>query len=170
MLKERNDQGFWLFLVLMFFATNSIFGQSLHHHMTSAQGKAMQLDSGFYISQTIGQRSITGNIRSENFKVIQGFQQSRWSHLIAENSFTSALTLTAYPNPFKETIGFQFSSLIEGEFEILVYDISGKLTAVRKSVAESNLVRINLYFLPTGMYLVQLKNKGQTYFSKIIKD
>jgi len=147
----------------------NMFGQNLHHQMVSSQGTASKLKSGHYVTQTIGQQSITGNSSSKNFKVTQGFQQSSWAKLIESNILPEAQNVTAYPNPFIEVINFQFSSAIEGEFEVYAFDTAGRLVASRNAIISNNRLSVNLYFLPPGLYLMHLKNKNIIYYTKIIK-
>lgn len=162
---------FYLYLILFFSASIiSLNAQTLHHQMTSSQGNAFKLSNGYYVTQTIGQQSNVGNSVSENFRTIQGFQQSAWAQLISKNILPLDLSIITYPNPFVETINFKFSAPIEGELQILVFDTSGRLNVSRGIIAKNNLVSVNLYFLPSATYLVQIKNNQITYYTKIVKD
>ncbi len=156
-------------IVFFSFFCFNMFGQNLHHQMISSQGSASKLKSGHYVTQTIGQQSTIGNSSSKNFKVTQGFQQSAWAKLIASTILPEAQNVTAFPNPFIEVINFQFGSAIEGQFEVYAFDTVGRLVASRKAIISNNRLSVNLYFLPTGLYLIQLKNNNIIYYAKIIK-
>ena len=77
-----------LFFVLMF--PFLLISQELHHEMISSQGKSVELDSGIYVTQTIGQHSIA-SYSIDNLTVQQGYQQSFWSSLI--NSLIKRLSI-----------------------------------------------------------------------------
>jgi hypothetical protein len=153
----------------LFFLTNSISAQKLHHQMTSAQGKATLLKSGHYVSQTIGQQSIIGTSASKKFSINQGFQQSAWAQLITKNNAPLDFTISTYPNPFVDDITFKFSKHIEGTIQFFVFDTAGRLIVAKNALMRNNTINKNLYFLPTGTYLVQIKNKTITYYTKIIR-
>jgi hypothetical protein len=79
----------------------------------SSQGLSKEMANGLVIKQTVGQQSLTGNY-SGDFIVLQGFQQSVWSKYIASNKTEDlvGIDIYTYPNPFTETIHFQFSEPI----------------------------------------------------------
>jgi predicted transcriptional regulator len=149
--------------------TNTISAQKLHHQMTSAQGKSTYLKSGHYVSQTIGQQSIIGTGTSKKFSIHQGFQQSAWAQLITKNSAPLDITISTYPNPFVNDVTFKFSKHLKGAIQLFVFDTSGRLLFVKNTLMGNNTINENLYFLSSGTYLVQIKNKKITHYTKIIK-
>ena len=60
------------------------FSQEIQREVISSQGESVQLDSGVYVTQTIGQHSIATN-SMDNLTVQQGYQQSFWNSLINSN-------------------------------------------------------------------------------------
>jgi hypothetical protein len=157
------------YLLLLFSFT--FYGQVLHHQMISSQGQTIATPSGLVINQTVGQQSITGNTKSKEAAVVQGFQQSFWSSYIAENKIdvVQGITTVAYPNPFTETINFQFSMPITDEITILIFDILGRLIYQQKSRIDSTILTIDLSRLPTSEFLVRLTATNFNYYTKIIK-
>ncbi len=143
------------------------YGQVLHHQMLSSQGLTTKISEGYIISQTIGQQSAIGNSNG-NTVVIQGFQQSLWSTYIASNEKTEISTQT-YPNPFTETVNFQFSQSIPDQITVYVYDISGHLVFEKKEKIDNSILTINLSNLPQSEYLVRLQASNFNYYTKIIK-
>lgn len=153
------------YLLLLF--SVSFYGQVLHHQMLSSQGVTTKTSGGYIISQTIGQQSAIGN--SNNSSVaIQGFQQSLWGTYIASNAKTEITTQT-YPNPFTETVNFQFSNPIKDEMTVYVFDISGRIVHQQKKIIDNTILTIDLSKLPGSEYLVQLQSPTFTYYTKIIK-
>ena len=153
----------YLFLLL----SVPFYGQVLHHQMISSQGITTKTNNGYTISQTIGQQSTTGN-SDKGTIVVQGFQQSLWGSYIALNEI-SKITVKTFPNPFDDWINFQFSTPIENEIAIYVFDISGRLDYNKKTKIDTTTLTINLAHLPRSQYLVQLQANNSIYYSKIIK-
>ena len=114
-------------LISFILVSSAIFyGQGLHHQMLSAQGKSVQLSNGMFVSQTIGQQSVIGSYTNAAKIYGQGFQQNVWNKHIQSTS-KKAITTITYPNPFINTINFQFSQPIKSQIHIELFDIRGRL-------------------------------------------
>jgi len=161
MFKKKN-----LILGLLFFSLN-LLAQDLHHQMISSQGTTKTISSGFIVKQTIGQQTVSGNIKGDII-VQQGFQQSYWEDRIIESN-SSQIIVSAYPNPFIDVINFQFSEFPGVSIEANLFDINGRLVFRKSLVVVDNLLSINLLNLPNAEYLVLLSNEKLNYFTKIIK-
>lgn len=153
------------YLFLLFSIT--FHGQVLHHQMLSAQGGTTKTSNALIVRQTIGQQSLTGT-SSKNYVVMQGFQQSLWGKYIAANQ-TDAVKTTTYPNPFIQTVNFEFSQPITEGIQVTVYDILGRLIFEENKKANNSILTIDLARLPTSEYLVRLSTTNLNYFTKIIK-
>lgn len=136
--------------------------------MISSQGASVQLPNGICVSQTIGQQSAIGNYKTSDYTVGQGFQQSQWIKHMATNS-PNAITTITYPNPFVQTVNFQFSQPVQGDIAISVFDIRGRLVFQQDSKANGNVLTIDLSGLPSSDYLVKLTAKDYNYFTQILK-
>ncbi|MFT6996231.1 MAG: hypothetical protein ACJA1P_002979 [Maribacter sp.] len=75
-----------------------------------------------------------------------------------------------YPNPFVETINFDFGKTIEGGMQILFFDISGRLIAERNLIVSNDSLQLKLNFLAPGVNLIHLRHKEFTYYTKISKN
>ncbi|QIH37455.1 T9SS type A sorting domain-containing protein [Flavobacterium sp. Sr18] len=153
------------YLLILF--TVTFQGQVMHHQMLSSQGQSTRMPDGLMIKQTIGQQSVTGNSIG-NAVVIQGFQQSLWSNYIVSNDKIEITTLT-YPNPFTETVNFQFSEPVIDLITITVFDILGRLIFEQKKASINTILTINLAQLSRSEYLVRLNASKFTLYTKIIK-
>ena len=151
--------------ILFFQITNS---QELGREMISSQGNSVLLESGHYVTQTIGQQTITGNYDGQN-KVIQGFQQPHWNNLISNSEVLDSIEISHYPNPVITNLNFIFSNYYDGVTNVLVFDFSGRLVMERSLSVESGSAQLNLSSIPSGSYLVYLKNNKLNYYTKIIK-
>ncbi len=152
---------------LLIFFTVTFQGQVLHHQMVSSQGTSKILSDGTVISQTIGQQSLTG-ISNKYYVVIQGFQQSFWGKYIASNPVETIIT-TTFPNPFVQTVNFEFSKVITEEININVFDLGGRLVFQQKKKPDDLILTITLPLLQSSEYLVRLSTSNFTHFTKIIK-
>ncbi|SDE12287.1 Por secretion system C-terminal sorting domain-containing protein [Pricia antarctica] len=156
-------------IIFTIFINTWVNGQRLHHQMISAQGKLAELESGHYVSQSIGQQSSTGSSQGKSHIVLQGFQQSAWARLIKETVLPKRQSITVFPNPFVGTVNFQFSEAIQGDMQILLFDIEGRLVADRSLTISNNALQVQFNFLSPGLYLVHLQHEALTYYTKIIK-
>ena len=152
---------------LLIFFTVTFHGQVLHHQMISSQGASKKLPDGIVVTQTIGQQSLVGTSNT-TFVVMQGFQQSFWGKYIASNP-TEVIQARTYPNPFVQTVNFEFSKVITEEIDINVFDLGGRLVFEQKKKADNLILTITLPFLPSSQYLVRLSTSSFTHFTKIIK-
>ena len=154
-----------LFFLLIF--PFLLVSQELHHEIISSQGKSVELDSGIYVTQTIGQHSIA-SYSIDNLTVQQGYQQSFWSSLINTNEEFS-LDINFYPNPTIDIVNFNFSNLESSELNVLVFDYAGRVLITTKINIEDYKTKVDLSSLPSGSYLIYLNTNKFNYHTKIIK-
>jgi hypothetical protein len=155
---------------LILFFSCSFYGQVLHHQMISSQGTTSKTSDGTLVRQTIGQQSVTGN-SNDGYVVMQGFQQSVWGKYIASSKKQEidGIKTVTYPNPFVETINFQFSEPITDMVSILVFDILGRVVYQQDKIPINTILTINLEMLPSTKYLVRLNTPKLNYYTQIIK-
>lgn len=153
-----------LFLVFV----NSIFGQNLQRQMLSAQGNSIALTNGMYVSQSIGQQSLTGTSQKNNLTISQGYQQSLWSNYIKKNDISIISTKT-YPNPFHNIVYFEFSKPIHTTIQITLFDITGRIVFQETKKANETILSISNLNLPSATYLVHLTSEKWNYYTQIIQ-
>jgi hypothetical protein len=149
------------------FLSSFSFGQTLHHQMISSQGGNATTQSGIVVKYTIGQQSVTGT-KTGNVIVQQGFQQSNWDKIIANN--VVLINTTTYPNPYVDVINFQFSQTIGDNVSLIVFDVLGRQVYSNTLQIFENKTSANLQALQSAEYFVQLSNNTFTYHTKIIKN
>jgi hypothetical protein len=149
------------------FLSSFSFGQTLHHQMLSAQGGNATTQSGIVVKYTIGQQSVTGT-KIGNVIVQQGFQQSNWDKIIANN--VVLINTTTFPNPYIDIINFQFSQTIGDNVSLIVFDVLGRQVYSNTLQIFENKTSANLQALQSAEYFVQLSNNTFTYHTKIIKN
>ena len=156
-------------LLILLLSCNAAFSQNLHHQMLSSQGDSKILPNGMYVSQTIGQQSVSGNYSSDNKTFGQGFQQSNWSRYFNQNSSQNTIVTTTFPNPFISTINFQFSTSIKDEISVSLFDVRGRLVYHENKAIAGNTLTIDIPNLASSNYLVQLSAHNYLYYTQILK-
>ena len=124
------------------------------------------LSSGHSVQYSVGQQSVTGT-SVNGYVVQQGFQQSNWNRIVANN--TISISATVFPNPFVDTINFAFSSSPGTQLDVVVFDVLGRLVHSEVLINENNTVSINLKKLSSAEYLVRLSSGSFLHAVKIIK-
>ena len=154
-----------LFITIIFPLT--IVSQEIQREVISSQGESVELDSGIYVTQTIGQHSIA-SYSIDNLTVQQGYQQSFWNSLISNNEEFN-VDITFYPNPTIDYVNFNFSNLESSDLNVLVFDYAGRVLITTKIDIENYKTKLDLSSLPSGSYLIYLNTNKFNYHTKIIK-
>ena len=154
--------------LIIFLFPAIVFSQELHHEMISSQGKNIELESGIYVTQSIGQQSMTGSVNNSSSKIIQGYQQVYWNRLIS-TSVAPSINISYYPNPIVDIINFNFTNLPSDELGVMVFDYAGRNVMNRKINISDYKSKLNMSELPSGSYLIYLHNNKINFYTKIIK-
>ena len=156
-----------LIVIIYFMFTLFTFSQEIQREVISSQGESVELDSGIYVTQTIGQHSIA-SYSTDNLTVQQGYQQSFWNSLINTNEEFN-MDITFYPNPTIDYVNFNFSNLESSDLNVLVFDYAGRVLITTKIDIENYKTKLDLSSLPSGSYLIYLNTNKFNYHTKIIK-
>jgi hypothetical protein len=146
----------------------TVFAQKLHHQMIASQGTNTKLSNGMLVNQSVGQLSAIGNYSYSKGIVGQGFIQS----MVSSSKTTpvkTAISAVVYPNPFTDVLNFRFSAPIEGNVQVTIFDIRGRLVYSKATTSISNVVTISELYFSEGTYFVKLEAKDVIYSSQIIK-
>jgi len=77
--------------------------------------------------------------------------------------------LVIYPNPTTSNISIDFPSIFKGEnVRLNITDITGG-TMIRKIVAPDRNVLVSLEEFAPGIYIIELKNNNQSFFTRAVK-
>lgn len=75
-----------------------------------------------------------------------------------------------YPQPVKNQLSIVFPGNLNGQWNIVLFDATGKTIQSTTVDADVNQTTVlNTESLASGLYQLQLTNNGQTYFYKIVK-
>jgi hypothetical protein len=135
--------------------------------MLSSQGTTSRTSGGIIVRQTIGQQSAIGNYRESNLIIGQGFQQS--------NKIKTAIppvifvTTTTYPNPFIDSVNFQFSSPISGPIKISLFDVTGRLVYYKIKESIDKALKIDNLSFAQGEYFIKLAANNYNYSTNLLK-
>jgi hypothetical protein len=88
-----------------------------------------------------------------------------WDSSLSTSTFNSQ-KITFYPNPVNDIITFDF--LNDEGYEVLIYDINGRLLLSKEISSNDNYLNINN--LLSGIYHMQIKSDTKTFTNKIIKN
>lgn len=170
-MKVKIHKKYLLLMLLM--VVNIVFCQNkvvLHHQMLSSQGTRVLTANNLFVSQSIGQLSISGNYSNDNLIVQQGFQQYGLFKTIIESPEKDGVTTSIYPNAFVDNVTVEFSSKLNGVCEVQLLDLSGKvLFRDKKEVVNNRMIIGSLGDLPRGMYILQLRALDYNCVVKLIK-
>ena len=156
-----------LIVIIYFMFTLFTFSQEIQREVISSQGESVELDSGVYVTQTIGQHSVA-SYSIDNLTIQQGYQQSFWNSLINSNEEFN-VDITFYPNPTIDYVNFNFSNLESSDLNVLVFDYAGRVLITTKIDIENYKTKLDLSSLPSGSYLIYLNTNKFNYHTKIIK-
>lgn len=158
-----------LILVVLLYLNVCAYGQTIiHHQVLSSQGTVVKLSTGVYVNQTVGQQTVIGNYSKNRQTYVQGFQQGIRKKYTNKTQIPVTTTFN-YPNPFKNEINFQFSQSIEDAITVTVTDMLGRLVFKQKKRVNGNILTIELGYLPSDHFVVQLSALNFNYFAKILK-
>ena len=75
--------------------------------------------------------------------------------------------LELFPNPVSESIVVKLNGEFNDDFDIIILDISGKICSQVKNC--SNNAKVNMEFLKSGVYIIQIESKEKIYSKLFIK-
>ncbi len=121
----------------------------------------------FNISQSIGQSSVIGNGSNNKYYVLQGYQQPIFASTM-RISGTNDIKAQVFPNPFTNALNISFTAIPNGEVNVFMYDIHGKLIYSKPYSATQNIL-LEISNLSKGVYLLRLQTEGAFFNEKVIK-
>ena len=76
--------------------------------------------------------------------------------------------MSVYPNPVDDVLHIHLNSPCKGDFEVLIYDVTGQLVMTEKINQQENS-QIAVELLPVGLYVIKLVNPASFFHSVFIK-
>lgn len=89
----------------------------------------------------------------------------------SNNKCTSASfsDLNIYPQPANSTVSLQWNYTNEEEVEIKLLDVPGNVVLSFHKTKSTAPILLNVGKLPQGIYILELKTNGETFYKKIVK-
>ena len=80
--------------------------------------------------------------------------------------------LNVYPNPVNDLLYVQFSSVISGQVNIAVLDITGKQVQLNTyvMVVGENYIPVEVQNFQPGIYIIECKNDQTRKYTKVVKE
>ena len=121
----------------------------------------------FNVSQSIGQSGVIGTGSNNNYYMLQGYQQPIFA-LNEPISRNKNLNATIFPNPFNSSLYIRFTSIINDDVHVKLYDVHGKIM-YSKIFSETQTIDLQIGDLSKGIYLLNIQSNGTDLNEKVIK-
>ncbi|WP_456376497.1 T9SS type A sorting domain-containing protein [Lutibacter sp.] len=160
-------------ITLMFivcFCRFSINAQNLQRAALGNSGSSIQItnsDNMYYISQSVGQHSVTGTLINGKNAIRQGFQQPPISVEVISDS-NSTLNASIFPNPADTFITVRFSEEIKSPINVVIYDTAGRVI-LNTSKNPTNSFNLDMASYSSGVYLLNLYSGNRKFSARLIK-
>ncbi|EDP69756.1 hypothetical protein FBALC1_09502 [Flavobacteriales bacterium ALC-1] len=159
-----------LISILFLISTTIAFGQDISKQVIGSTGTLLTNGTNT-INFTVGE-SVVGLVQS-NATINQGFWASTTNEETLSVTKPSTLTngITYYPNPVINDLTINFKADISGEFNIVLYDISGREVYGKTLNSTLKKHKINMSSLSNGAYVMYITSSKIKYNKsiKIIK-
>jgi len=170
-LRSNSNQMKLIFLTILFgFFSISMGAQNLQRSSLGSSGSSTEItssDNTYYISQSVGQNSVTGTLINGENAIRQGYQQPPIRvEIISEDS--SGLEAFIFPNPVETYVTIQFSEVLKTVINIVVYDITGKVILENKE-APTNSFNVDMSSYSSGVYLLNITSGKRKFTARLIK-
>jgi hypothetical protein len=140
-----------IFLVIILGFSFSIKAQKLIRWNVNSIGLSVKSDE-IYLSQSIGQSSITGSNHNSENKLRHGFQQP--FQLNSFNTITNHLNFRIFPNPSNGIFNIEPLFINRSSYSISVYNHLGQLVAFENDII--GFKKFELNELKPGSYLIEI--------------
>jgi len=175
-MKEMKYKNSFLIFILFILINFSVKAQNtsspfLMRATLSASGSSETVtfdNLNFIIQQSIDQSSVIGTSKNNGYTLRQGFIQPNVLVKILDTSMPIDLEVNFYPNPFKEKVSLAFTQQINGNIEVAVFDMVGKLVFLKKYEAIQNL-QLQFDNLSLGAYILKITANNRQFIKNIMK-
>ncbi len=159
-----------LYIIIGLFSVVS-FAQNLERSSLGIAGSNAEVEldgQRYYVLSSIGQQSVIGVASNDTFTLRQGFQQPPIRVEAIPNS-ENDLFAVVFPNPTDSYVTVRFGSVVGTDILSTVYDIQGRVVETR-IIAPTQSFEIDMSSLSTGTYVLQIRIKGDSFTTRLIKN
>jgi len=153
-------------LSVFIFIISTTFCQNTNLEVISTGGDYMK-KANSSLSWTIGEIA-TETLSDTSNILTQGFQQSKLTVISIKENEIPEFDIKVYPNPTKYLLSIEIDSEEINDFQIMLFDLSGKKISQTKMTEKKKNIDMNIY--PTSTYILKITKKEKEISSyKIIK-
>lgn len=145
--------------------------QELQRSVLAAGGSSQWVETSqgvFYVSQTVGQAGAIGVVTRDGLQLRQGFQQPPLM-VIQSSEDMAQIDATIYPNPTSYQLNIALGSPIQEPVMILLFDTVGR-SVMMQEYKNGQQFELDVSGLNSGVYVLQIEQKGQLFTRRIIKN
>jgi hypothetical protein len=154
-------------LTLLLGLGSSAYGQSLRNQSIGAMGSSTSTASGgLYLQQSVGQSSVTGTFATSSAYLSQGFIRGV---VALSKELLPPFAAIAFPNAFADQLRLRFTTDHSEATQVQLYDSQGKKVYEQLHQPIDREIELQLPFLATGLYLVQLTSGQRHTQIRVIK-
>ena len=121
----------------------------------------------YFVSQSIGQESVTGTYTQNNRTVRQGFQQPLYG-IVATGEISGVLDAVIYPNPTENSLKIDIRDQLSSDVQVYLIDLSGRLVLEDGDSGTHN-IELNLSEISPGAYQLKVVTGDKQLISSVIK-
>lgn len=160
-------------ILYIFFGLFSVvsFAQDVQRSSLGMSGSNSQIElehQTYYVLSSIGQQSVIGLASNNTFTLRQGYQQPPIRVKSISNSGNDLFAIV-FPNPTGNFVTVRFGSAVTGDILSTLYDIQGRVIKSR-IIAPTQSFEIDMSSLATGAYVLQIRIKGDSFTTRLIKN
>lgn len=157
-----------LFLCVLTGSTYAQYKQRSSLGMSGSSSSITIGDSKYYISSSVGQKSVIGTIGNDTFTMRQGFQQPP-IRVMAMPDSNSTIEAVVYPNPVDNFVTVVLGSLVETDIVSILYDIQGRLITTN-IIAPTRSFQVDMSLLASGTYILKIIIASEGFSTRLIKN
>ncbi len=158
---------YFLFIGLL---SVTVSAQNLQRSSLGSSGASSRISSSdnmYYVSQSVGQKSVIGTLINGENAIRQGFQQPPIQVEVYSETNTD-IQAVVFPNPVDAFITIQFNEELKNPIQVEIFDVLGKLM-INTSENPTNSFKINMTHLATGTYFLNLSSGNRKFTARLIK-
>ena len=154
-------------LILLLGLGSRTYGQSLRNQSIGSMGSSTDSGSGgLYLQQSVGQSSVTGTFATSGTYLSQGFLRGV---VALSKELLPPFAAIAFPNAFADQLRLRFTTDHSEATQVQLYDSQGRKVYEQLHQPIDREIELQLPFLATGIYLVQLTSGQRHTQIRVIK-
>lgn len=159
---------FVFFCVIVGTTTAQEYQQRSTLGMAGSSTQIVVGDAEYYVSSSVGQRSVIGTLSNEQYTVRQGFQQPP-IRVMAIPEIATSLNTSIYPNPVSDFVTVNFGDAINSDILSILYDIQGRevLTSI---TAPTQSFQLDMSQFASGTYILKIRVESDIFSTRLIKN